>query len=362
MRGRKKEVIVTPEGLNVFPEDVERAINDLGGVRESAVVGMAAGGEERAHAVLVLEPGIEPGEIVRQANARLEDHQKIRGVSVWSAGELPRTEGTKKLKRRDIRWWVEAGESRAADARAPRDTVEAIVGQFAGRRAVTGETTLDELGLSSLERLELMMALEEYLETSIDEMSFAGAAKVSDLRALVERPPGAETTAAAAAFPFQPGIEVGSLGRSPGKPIDVDPSACARVCLGTYRRIDESGLDRGPCPVRGEPPEPLGHSGHPRRAPDARTLPGSPRHGQGVFQGALPSEQHTRREWLTSSLNYYLAALFFNAFPLPQREAGTWQALRYIGELVSDGLSVLIFPEGRRTDMGRSARSYLASG
>ena len=290
VRGRKKEVIVTPEGLNVFPEDVERAINDLGGVRESAVVGMAAGGEERAHAVLVLEPGIEPGEIVRQANARLEDHQKIRGVSVWSAGELPRTEGTKKLKRRDIRWWVEAGESRAADARAPRDTVEAIVGQFAGRRAVTGETTLDELGLSSLERLELMMGARG-VSRDVDRRNVVRRGRQG------QRPTSARRAATRSRnhsccgrFPVSSlESKLDRSGDPPGKPIDVDSSACARVCLGTYRRIDESGLDRGPCPVRGEPPEPLGHSGHPRRAPDARTLPGSPRHGQGVFQGALPS-------------------------------------------------------------------------
>ncbi|MFO7494814.1 MAG: lysophospholipid acyltransferase family protein, partial [Desulfobacterales bacterium] len=56
-----------------------------------------------------------------------------------------------------------------------------------------------------------------------------------------------------------------------------------------------------------------------------------------------------------NSLNYYLASLFFNAFPLPQREAGTRQTLRYIGELVTSGYSVLIFPEGRRTDQGEIA-------
>ena len=28
IKGRKKEMIVTPEGLNVFPDDVERAINN----------------------------------------------------------------------------------------------------------------------------------------------------------------------------------------------------------------------------------------------------------------------------------------------------------------------------------------------
>ena len=80
---------------------------------------------------------------------------------------------------------------------APRDTVEAIVGRFAGSRAVTGDTTLDELGLSSLERMELMLTLEERLETSIDEMSFAGVATISDLRTLIERPAGADAAAAA---------------------------------------------------------------------------------------------------------------------------------------------------------------------
>ncbi len=42
IRGRKKEMIVTPEGLNVFPEDVERVLNHIPGVRDSAVVGADA--------------------------------------------------------------------------------------------------------------------------------------------------------------------------------------------------------------------------------------------------------------------------------------------------------------------------------
>ncbi len=44
IRGRKKEMIVTPEGLNVFPEDVERVLNDIPGVVESAVVGAPLAG------------------------------------------------------------------------------------------------------------------------------------------------------------------------------------------------------------------------------------------------------------------------------------------------------------------------------
>jgi len=58
------------------------------------------------------------------------------------------------------------------------------------------------------------------------------------------------------------------------------------------------------------------------------------------------------KAWFTNSLNYYLSACFFNTFPLPQREAGARQTLRYIGEIARDGYSILIFPEGKRTDTG----------
>jgi long-chain acyl-CoA synthetase len=67
-------------------------------------------------------------------------------------------------------------------------------------------------------------------------------------------------------------------------------------------------------------------------------------------------EQFGRTAWFTNSLNYYLAALFFNAFPLPQREAGARQTLRYIGDVLGDGFSVLIFPEGERSETGELKR------
>ncbi|HXH05526.1 MAG TPA: lysophospholipid acyltransferase family protein, partial [Vicinamibacterales bacterium] len=66
------------------------------------------------------------------------------------------------------------------------------------------------------------------------------------------------------------------------------------------------------------------------------------------FQAHFAPEPGTPRltRWLTS-LGYVLAALCFNAFPLPQREAGARDALRYMAELAADGWSILIFPEGR---------------
>jgi long-chain acyl-CoA synthetase len=62
--------------------------------------------------------------------------------------------------------------------------------------------------------------------------------------------------------------------------------------------------------------------------------------------------RHALGERVVMRTIYVLLALFFNTFPLPQTEPGVRQTLRYIGELVSDGFSILIFPEGERTDRG----------
>jgi long-chain acyl-CoA synthetase len=70
------------------------------------------------------------------------------------------------------------------------------------------------------------------------------------------------------------------------------------------------------------------------------------------FRAHFFPEGQKWRDVFTKRLNYYLAAFFFNAFPLPQREAGARQTLRYIGEITSDGFSVLIFPEGVRSQTG----------
>jgi len=70
------------------------------------------------------------------------------------------------------------------------------------------------------------------------------------------------------------------------------------------------------------------------------------------FKAHFFPEQFTRKQWFTNSLNYWLSAAFFNTFPLPQREAGARQTLRYAGELLGEGFSVLIFPEGKRTEHG----------
>ena len=59
--------------------------------------------------------------------------------------------------------------------------MEDIIRKYAGGRAVTGASSLDDLGLSSLDRIQLLMELEKRTGAPIDETSFANARTVSEL-------------------------------------------------------------------------------------------------------------------------------------------------------------------------------------
>jgi long-chain acyl-CoA synthetase len=358
IRGRKKEMIVTPEGLNVFPEDVERAINAQPGVRDSAVVGAAPPGSnaERVHAILVIDPSADVDAIVKGANLQLGDHQKIRSAVVWPERELPRTEGTRKLKRRELRQWLAGQQSSAKpDGAGGGRTVASVLERFSPGRIVTSATTIDELGLSSLERVELMMALEESFQVTVDEAQYASAKTVGDLEALTRPLDAGIARPTAIAEP----IDFPAWNRS------YPARALRRASLPTwilplarvFIRLEVDGLDRLES-LQGPVIFAANHQSHFDTPAILQALPPrwryrlAPAMAKEFFTAHFFPEQYSRSAWATNSANYYLASLFFNAFPLPQRETGTRQTLRYIGELVTAGYSVLIFPEGRRTADG----------
>lgn len=338
IRGRKKEMIVTPEGLKVFPEDVEDVLNKLPGVKESAVVG-----KDKVHAVLVLSDSANPDEIVRQANLKLEDHQRIRSVSIWPGERLPRTEGTKKLKHGEIQTWVETGQSARSTVTRGGAVID-LLRRYAPDRTITPETTLDQLGLSSLDRVELMLDLEEQLDTSVDESLLTGANPVSALDEISARPSEPE-------FPAWNRLWFARIIRRLALSVLFFPMvrAIARARISGAEHL--SSL-RGPVIFAPN------HQSHLDTPLILSALPAryryrvAPAMWKEYFDGHFCPSRHTRYERIRDSVLYWLVALFFNAFPIPQTEAGARQSLRYLGELVSDNWSVLFFPEGERTEAG----------
>jgi long-chain acyl-CoA synthetase len=353
IRGRKKEMIVTPEGLNVFPEDVERVVNAVPGVKDSAAVGVTQNGEERVQVALIVEPGTSPADVIRAANAQLADHQRIRAAQIWPGAELPRTDGTKKLKRHEIRTWLQTGTP-PTTAGARDTSVESVIARYTGGRALQPGATLEEMGLSSLERIEMMVALEEALDTTIDETAFSNVKTVADLERLATAPAAAEPAPEPVEFPSWNRAMPFRILRAMALPGFLLP--LTRV----FAWITVEGL-QNLRDVKGPVIFAANHQSHMDGPVILAALPGRLRRRVAIamakefFKAHFFPEGYSRGKRFIRSLEYYLSAMVFNTFPLPQREAGARQTLRYAGELISSGLSVLIFPEGKRTDHGEIA-------
>lgn len=331
--GRKKELIVSPDGLNIYPEDVERVLNAQAGMRESAVVAAQREGREQVHAVLVLEAGADAAAVVSAANAGLETHQRIRDYSVWTAGDLPRTPGTNKLKRVELAKWV-AGAIPAQPAAEPSAFV------FNGR-AINPESSLDDLGLSSLDRIQFAMEVERSTGTRVAEKQFAQARTV---RELLQAPAAAGPINEPIEFPEWNRSLAARIVRRIALPLLILPLTRAFAWLNVQGR---ENLKTFTGPV-------IFASNHQSHFDVPSILAAMPARIRYRVAPAMAKEFFNDKGF-GGALGYFLAALVFNAFPLPQREAGTRDALRYAGDLASDCYSILIFPEGKRTDAGEIA-------
>jgi long-chain acyl-CoA synthetase len=211
-----------------------------------------------------------------------------------------------------------------------------------------------------------MMAIEEAFQTTIDETAFTPALTVAELEALVA-PPEWSSAPHVAGETRPPASDL----RPPRPPEIVFPAwnrslpvrAIRRASLPTwilplsriFARVTVTGLDHlehlhGPVIFAAN------HQSHFDAPVILDSLPArwryrvAPAMMKEFFDAHFFPERHTRKQWFTNSLNYYLSSFFFFAFPLTQGSAGTRQTLRYMGELVEEGISILIFPEGRRSD------------
>jgi long-chain acyl-CoA synthetase len=124
LSGRKKDIIVLPNGFNVYPEDIENALR-IAGQRDSVVLEtapgrieailLAPGGPTRAAGeALDFDPAAPPPEVktamdaaVKAANATLGPNQRVAGWRLWPESDFPRTH-TLKVKRDRVSDWVGA--------------------------------------------------------------------------------------------------------------------------------------------------------------------------------------------------------------------------------------------------------------
>ncbi|HEV2654942.1 MAG TPA: hypothetical protein VGT82_08280, partial [Ktedonobacteraceae bacterium] len=102
LKGRKKNLIVLSNGLNVYPEDIENILQEFPAVKEAVVIGLTEDGAGPVvHAVLLLDDPEQAKSVIQQVNKRLASHQQIKGFTLWPDQDFPRTH-TLKVKRQDV--------------------------------------------------------------------------------------------------------------------------------------------------------------------------------------------------------------------------------------------------------------------
>src|SRR5436190_2274028 len=91
-KGRKKDVIVTPAGMNIYPEDLEAALLLQPEVKLCAVIPLPRDGNAEPCAVMILrDRGLDPAPIVKRANESLAEYQRMNSFFVWPEEDFPRT-------------------------------------------------------------------------------------------------------------------------------------------------------------------------------------------------------------------------------------------------------------------------------
>ncbi len=102
LKGRKKNLIVLANGMNVYPEDIENIFVTIPGVKDAVVIGLIEeDADPQVHGILLVDDPEKAKAIVQQVNKQLASHQQVRGFTVWPNDDFPRTH-TMKVKRQDV--------------------------------------------------------------------------------------------------------------------------------------------------------------------------------------------------------------------------------------------------------------------
>jgi long-chain acyl-CoA synthetase len=423
-KGRQKNVIVTPAGLNIYPEDLEAELRKEPGVRDCVVIGLDRDGNAEPCAVLLLResdsreenttirqdttfhpearraalPGdaadrsvsrqgtasavpkaaVSPGasapeatdtqtsnasNIVASANSRLAEFQRIRSWVVWREPDFPRTPTQKPIlaRIRDGALAELAGHASSdVGAQSAAHSTVAGVLQIISRGTASGSASPNggsDLQLTSIERVELISALEDRYQVDLSEADFSSAQSAADLEKLLQK--------------AERGQPIGDSGGResvfrysrwprwwPVRWIRALAFYClvrpAMFLLGWPRVRGRENL-RG---VQGPVLIVANHASYIDPGFVLHALPARLRWRTAVAMGGetltdlrVPPSGTNLFRAILGRIQYPLVIALFHVFPLPVR-SGFRKSFEFAGELVDRGWSVLVFPEGVLTPDG----------
>lgn len=352
-KGRKKDVIVTPAGMNVYPEDLENALKSQPEVKDSVVVPFAINGNAEPCAVLILKNTDDSAEaVVERTNRSLAEYQRIRRWRTWPAEDFPRT-STQKPRRAEIAAVAQQSLSgRDGHTAQPATPLSGLISRITRRSAanLSANSRLDsDLNLSSLDRVELLGALEDRYQIDLSETRFSAVNTVGDLERMLK---GEAVPRATYHYPAWAQHWPVTWVRFLVHYLLLRPAV---FLLGWPRVMGRENLRR----VKGPVLVVCNHIGDVDVGFVQTALPFHLRHKLATATGgealeALRTPPATRNVLarIFDRVEWFLGVSLLNLFPLP-RQAGFRESFAFAGESVDRGYSILVFPEGHHTTDGK---------
>jgi long-chain acyl-CoA synthetase len=360
-KGRKKDVIVTAAGLNIYPDDLEAALNLQPEIKATCVIGVdGAQGPEPVAVLIMRNEGVDPAEAVNRANARLGQAQRIRRWSVWADPDFPRT-ATGKIRKQAVADEVRAESHPPLNSRGADEpfvhgnsSLLALIASISGAppASLAASASLDaDLKLDSLGQAQLLSAIEDRYQVELDEAALSPATTLGDLERMIQE---GSVGAGHADYPYPRWPRRWPIPwlRSLAFYLLVAPFVTVMCRPRVVGRGRLHGL-RGPT---------LFVANHVSMVDPGMILYALPSRFRRRLSIAMAGERlrglrrglggGNRLGRLSDKIKYALVATVFNVFALPQK-SGFRRAFAFAGEAVDDGYNLLVFPEGRTTEDGR---------
>jgi long-chain acyl-CoA synthetase len=351
-KGRKKDVIVAPAGMNIYPEDLEAALRRQPEIKDCVVVALPRDGNAEACAVMILKDAdADPESIVRRANETLAEYQRMRSWFVWAEQDFPRT-STQKPRTGAIQEVVQARLRTKPPGVAGSSSLAEMIARVKGKPTAELGQELDletDLNLSSLDRVELMGELEERYQMDLSETRFAALNTVGDLERMLR---GQLPIRAPYHYPRWVQLWPTTWVRLIIHYLLLRPA----VFLLGWPRISGSDNLRG---IRGPVLVVCNHIDDVDVGFVQTALPARFRHrlatatgGEALESMCTPPDGRSRLGKIYDRIKWTLGVSLLNLFPLPG-EAGFRESFAFAGESVDRGYSILVFPEGHHTTDGK---------
>lgn len=338
--GREKFRIVLPDGRKVYPEDVEVKLNNHPKIKDSCVLGLEDQGETVLHAVILTDYPQDLRQIITEINKRLESSQQISHFSAWPATDFPRLR-TLKVDRAAVEKVVSSnlqGQFQKEESEKEKeklDRVTELVAQIAeiDPAQISKETNLVvDLKFDSLLRVELISAFEEELGALVDEAKITPETTVGKLKQIVSQ---SEIVVERKRSPWPRSLFIVKI-RTALQNFVIFPLHAFFTPLKVSGKENLSNISDPAIFF-------INHLGPHDMLVPLRLLSSARREKIAIAADS--------KGW-----NRFLAGFFMellaDAYPFVKEGSGIRESLEFTGELIDNGYSLLIAPEGRFSPTG----------